>query len=712
MAEQTVKLKLDTRQFDQGMQRVKGGFGGLATAIAATAAAFGGLQVAKGFLTTARSIENLKFQLAALTGSTTEAAKAMEILQTFAGGVPFELGEIQKAAPSLLAVADSTEELNELLAITGDIAAASGLDFQTVALQLQRTFSAGIGAADLFRDRAVKSMLGFQEGVQYTAAQSRDLIINGFRDQTIAIAGESAKMASTFDGVVSMMNDKYLQFQIAVMDSGPFENLKAAMTLVEQELSKNFGNIKDKGAEIGDTLVEVTKKALIGGAKIMDALTPVFEVVKRGINGLIKFVNQLPPEFQILGLIGFFLVGRGIKILLVTVAAFFDKIKGFMDDMVIFFSDKINGMIRVANMIPGVEMKEFTIGMKPFSSYLEEVNKNFVDFVDGATSDVKEITFDLLGLDQEDMGKHEKNITKIIKALEKQVAMTKALEEAERALDEGNGGKSTKPPVEEKLSKEAVALKKQFDQLNASLMSETEREIQEHQKKLSILDKYYVDKNKKDGEYQRISETLAIKHANKLAAIAKTNFDKQLNLFKDGEFAQMDFSKFSADQKKDFAIGAGKEVLNALAQQNKAAFQAAKALAITEAIINTAQGATKALAQGGIFGPILAGLVIAAGAAQIATINAQQYQGRKTGGLVQKGTPYVVGEGGSEMFVPNQTGTIIPNGNMGGNKPVSVTFNINAIDAKGVDELLVERKGLITGIIRDAANQKGERSPV
>ena len=628
MAEQTVKLKLDTRQFDQGMQRVKGGFGGLATAIAATAAAFGGLQVAKGFLTTARSIENLKFQLAALTGSTTEAAKAMEILQTFAGGVPFELGEIQKAAPSLLAVADSTEELNELLAITGDIAAASGLDFQTVALQLQRTFSAGIGAADLFRDRAVKSMLGFQEGVQYTAAQSRDLIINGFRDQTIAIAGESAKMASTFDGVVSMMNDKYLQFQIAVMDSGPFENLKAAMTLVEQELSKNFGNIKDKGAEIGDTLVEVTKKALIGGAKIMDALTPVFEVVKRGINGLIKFVNQLPPEFQILGLIGFFLVGRGIKILLVTVAAFFDKIKGFMDDMVIFFSDKINGMIRVANMIPGVEMKEFTIGMKPFSSYLEEVNKNFVDFITGESGMLA---------------------TSIIKALEKQVAMTKALEEAERALDEGNGGKSTKPPVEEKLSKEAVALKKQFDQLNASLMSETEREIQEHQKKLSILDKYYVDKNKKDGEYQRISESLAIKHANKLAAIAKTNFDKQLNLFKDGEFAQMDFSKFSADQKKDFAIGAGKEVLNALAQQNKAAFQAAKALAITEAIINTAQGATKALAQGGIFGPILAGLVIAAGAAQIATINAQQYQGRKTGGVVQKGTPYVVGEGGREI---------------------------------------------------------------
>ena len=49
---------------------------------------------------------------------------------------------------------------------------------------------------------------------------------------------------------------------------------------------------------------------------------------------------------------------------------------------------------------------------------------------------------------------------------------------------------------------------------------------------------------------------------------------------------------------------------------------------------------------------------------------------------------------------------------MGGGGTTNVTFNINAVDAKGVDELLVERKGLITGIIRDAANQKGERSPV
>ena len=714
MAEQTVKLKLDTSQFDRGMQRVQGGFGDLTKVIAAAGAAFGGFQLGKTFLNTARSIENLKFQLAALTGSTTEAAKAMDILVDFAGGVPFQLSEIQAAAPSLLAVAKNTEELNQLLAITGDIAAASGIDFATTALQLQRTFSAGIGAADLFRDRAVKSMLGFQEGVQYSAEQSRDLIINGFRDGTIAIAGSSAKMATTFDGVISMISDKFMKFQIAVMDSAPFDNLKAAATLVEQALESNFGSIEEAGRKIGVSIVDATKAILIGSAKILDALRPVFEFFKQGVNGIIRFANQLPPEAQILGLIGFVLVGRGVKLVLLAVAALFDEIRGFMDKMVKKFADAVNDLIDIANKIPGVEIDPFVVGDKEFSSYVDDINKKFVDFVGNATGDIKEIAFEITGIDPDTMGQNEKAIRKIIAALEEQIKKTKELEKAQANQQVKQ---ITKAPVvdqkeAEKLKKQQEALKKQFESLDQSLMTETERENFEYNKKLDILNEYYKGRTHFDQEYFKLRERLETAHQKKLADVAKAQTREQLDIFKRGEFAQLDFSKLSAEQKKEFAIGAGREVLDALAQQNKAAFQAAKALAITEAIINTAQGATKALAQGGVFGPILAGLVIAAGAAQIATIRSQKYQGRKTGGLVQQGQGYTVGESGPELFVPNQTGTIIPNRNMDTPKNIAVTFNINALDARGVDELIVERKGIITNIIREAANQRGERSPV
>lgn len=41
-------------------------------------------------------------------------------------------------------------------------------------------------------------------------------------------------------------------------------------------------------------------------------------------------------------------------------------------------------------------------------------------------------------------------------------------------------------------------------------------------------------------------------------------------------------------------------------------------------------------------------------------------EGRAIGGPVKKGTPYIVGEHGPELWVPNQNGTIVPNNQLGG----------------------------------------------
>src|SRR5690606_37796022 len=64
-------------------------------------------------------------------------------------------------------------------------------------------------------------------------------------------------------------------------------------------------------------------------------------------------------------------------------------------------------------------------------------------------------------------------------------------------------------------------------------------------------------------------------------------------------------------------MGSLSSILEKTGDKNLAA---SKAFAVAEAIINTAQGVTKALAQGGMFGFAGAAAVAAAGAAQIATI--------------------------------------------------------------------------------------------
>ena len=45
-----------------------------------------------------------------------------------------------------------------------------------------------------------------------------------------------------------------------------------------------------------------------------------------------------------------------------------------------------------------------------------------------------------------------------------------------------------------------------------------------------------------------------------------------------------------------------------------------------------------------------------------------------------------------------------------GGAPVNVSFNISAVDAKGVDELLLQRRALITNLVNKAINNRGRSS--
>jgi len=180
---------------------------------------------------------------------------------------------------------------------------------------------------------------------------------------------------------------------------------------------------------------------------------------------------------------------------------------------------------------------------------------------------------------------------------------------------------------------------------------------------------------------------------------------------------RIEFEKKSETEKAAFALGKGKEIFEGLGKYSKKAFQAAKAFAIAEAIINTYQGATKALATyPPPFNFIAAAAVVAGGLAQVATIRSQNPTGFARGGDPITNRPAIVGENGPELIVPRTPSTVIPNevataiDKMGGgnNGPVNVNFNITTTDARGFDSLLVERRSTIVGIINQAMNSRGK----
>ena len=88
--------------------------------------------------------------------------------------------------------------------------------------------------------------------------------------------------------------------------------------------------------------------------------------------------------------------------------------------------------------------------------------------------------------------------------------------------------------------------------------------------------------------------------------------------------------------------------------------------------------------------------------------------GRERGGTVTANKPYIVGEAGAELFVPNKTGTIIPNNRLGGGMgsggmPVNITYNIQAFDSKDTISAITENAPTISAIIESEFNKRGKR---
>jgi hypothetical protein len=65
--------------------------------------------------------------------------------------------------------------------------------------------------------------------------------------------------------------------------------------------------------------------------------------------------------------------------------------------------------------------------------------------------------------------------------------------------------------------------------------------------------------------------------------------------------------------------------------------------------------------------------------------------GRAMGGPVNAGTNYIVGERGPELFMPNTSGTIIPNNKLGGGSGTTINLTVNgAIDAEGTARTIID----------------------
>ena len=662
--------------------------------------------VIRNLVNTGKELENLQTRLKFLLKDTNEGAKAFDNMVKFASRVPFSLEEIQAGSGILATVTDNADDLQNMLEITGNVAAVTGLDFRTASEQIQRSFSAGIGAADLFREKGVRNMLGFKAGATVSIEETVEAFEKVFGSGG-RFGQATDELANTFEGTLSMIGDKFFSFKKTILEAGFFPELKKQFKDLDTFLAENSKTLDEIAVSLGQGLAQAVKI----GADTIIFLKDNFNLLIESIKLLISF--KIASVF--IGLAGGILKANSAMLLFNATI----KRNLFIAGAAIVISQFDKILERLGKLPSDFDTASEAIAfnneqLEHYKNQLGLAEAQLKLLIDQYGEDTKIQEFADQIKEQRDIIEDTKNKIKEFKIANDEIF------------------KDAYPVYEDQIMKIAKALKAETDAVNENndaksdgnldFLKETidgfKKEIAEEEKKAAeikaILDKNKIDSIKifhdQQAQREKIYNTTKINEIN--AEIA--HFQHMKKIHEEYARSRIEGEKALEDQKarirqeaQDHTISESRAALEILSGMNKTAFRAFKAVRIAEATVNTYTAAAEAFKRfGGFpFGAIAAAATVAKGLALVAQIKATSF--REKGGPVSQGKPFIVGEKGPEMFVPNQSGNIIPNDKMGMGGVVNVNFTINAVDTRGFRALLTNERGTIVNLINQAVTDKG-----
>ena len=288
MANQRLNIDVVARdKSKQALNSVQGNLSKVKSAVFNLQNAFIGLGAGlavRSLVNTGKQIEGLQVRLKFLFGTAKEGNKAFDEMAKFASKVPFSLEEIQAGSGVLSVVSKDAKELANLMEITGNVAAVTGLDFRTTAEQIQRSMSAGISAADLFRDRGVKAMLGFKAGATVTVEETADAF-----QKIFGKGGKYGKatdeLAKTFEGTMSMIGDSFFNLKRSILDAGFFEELKIQFQALDNFIKTNQETFNEFARTIGQGLATAVR----GTVEVLKFMKENLNLIVASVKILIAF---------------------------------------------------------------------------------------------------------------------------------------------------------------------------------------------------------------------------------------------------------------------------------------------------------------------------------------------------------------------------------------------------------------------------------------
>lgn len=704
----------------QRANEVKRAWVGLRKFIAGAIPVITAATVVNRFIQKSIDVQNEQGQLAAALRSTGEAAgftqQQLNDLAAEMSGILPDTGAVNTAQTALLKYTNVVgDEYVRALRLAGDLSARTGADIaaaadivgkalNTPSEGLARLRSLGVGFSDsqieglqalvdtgraaeaqrVVLDELAKSYGGAAEAARATFGGALNALQKAFED---AVTGDGGSIDGMREGIESL---------IAVLKSQAFKDgfgtlLSGIAKLIEYS-GKAIFVFTDMARVLGETLA----KSIHGSADQIERLDETMASLRGNIENLQSGIQGRPAAFEWV---------RESK----------ERIEELQKELAIAVKTR-DELVRAAGATP-------VVPRAPDIPSAKAIDLEAVAATKKAQEEARKATENAI-----------KAADAYVSRLEGQIASTKELTAQEMVIAELRKGAIAGPGVSRALDlAEELDLMKAQHAANEQLVKDFEDQSRAFEERASrinagrefaqdiIISSDPIAGLQKQLEDRRsiLSEYAAEDAANRTlyadaAVIAEQSTQDQITkILEDAEKTRSALRKAEQDRYLRAATTFFDDLASLQDVSSNRIARVAKAAAIANAIVKTYESANAAYASlagipvaGPALGAAAAAAAIAAGLANVQAIRATS--NRAGGGNVSSGSAYMVGEVGPELFVPQQSGFIVPNqliDKTSGGSQINQRI-INVIDPAMVGDFMATPSGeqVLLNVIRRNAD--------
>lgn len=296
----TVRIRSSLRMMTRDMVAM-----GRTMGWAGAAGIYFGRRIAGSFLEAASTVEQYRGVLKVMLKDQSKVNDLFGYLVDTARKVPQEFKDVLNTGTLLSVVlkgnADDVKKWTPMILDLASVIQALGINLQETTGQFSRLYSAGLGAVDLFRDRGVLQILGFDpkealKGVPLSEVRRR--LWEAWTKDDSLFRGAVEKMAQTWVGQVSMMQDSWFLFRDAVMnDTGMFPKLKNLLSALNGTIQDNWDSIRawlSANGALVESIVLWTAAIVAGTAALavfFGVLVPIVTTIGSGLVGAFSLLT-------------------------------------------------------------------------------------------------------------------------------------------------------------------------------------------------------------------------------------------------------------------------------------------------------------------------------------------------------------------------------------------------------------------------------------